>query len=97
MGNGKYKRQFENVGVTAASHNEITRLIEEHGLIGVIILLILIFVPLVHFYNSTNYQRAFLCSFFVFWFLTINHSAMRIVFPSFIYGLSLIQIKKDEK
>ena len=97
VGNGKYERQLSGDGVTAASHNEVTRLVEEHGFLGVIILFILIFVPILHFFKSSNYQRAFLISFYVFWFLTINHSAMRIAFPGFMYGLSLINITRDEE
>lgn len=97
VGNGKYKRMESDEHVTAASHNEITRLIEEHGFLGVICLLILILVPFIHSINSSNYQRAFLFSFLALWFLTINHSAMRIAFPGFIYGLSLIKIVKDEE
>lgn len=95
VGNGKYKREIET-GVLAASHNEVSRLIEEHGLIGLFILIMLLFIPLEHFYNSTNYQRAFVAAFYMFWFLTINHSAMRVVFPSFIYGLSLIHIVNED-
>ena len=95
VGNGKYKRALSGRNVTAASHNEISRLIEEHGLIGVIILAILFLIPILLFYKSNNYQRAFIASFFLFWFLTINHSAMRIAFPSFIYALSLIRITDD--
>ncbi|WP_299048815.1 O-antigen ligase family protein [uncultured Polaribacter sp.] len=95
VGNGKYKRLESDKHVTAASHNEVGRLIEEHGLLGIISLLILILVPLQNAYFSNNYQRAFLFSFYIFWFLTINHTAMRIVFPSFIYGLSLLKIVPD--
>lgn len=96
VGNGKFKRQAENANITAASHNEITRLIEEHGLIGVIILLLLLCIPADHFFNSSLYQKAFVSAFIAFWFLTINHSAMRIAFPSFIYGLGLINIISEE-
>ncbi len=97
VGNGKYKRELSMAKVTAASHNEVSRLLEEHGSIGLIILIILIMVPLFHSYNRNNYERAFLISFYVFWFLTINHSAMRVAFPGFIYGLSLLNIVEDEK
>lgn len=97
VGNGKFKRLESSSHLTAASHNEISRLIEEHGLLGIFSLLILFLVPMSNFLNSNNYQRAFLFSFFVFWFLTINHSAMRIAFPAFVYGLSLIRIVPDEE
>ena len=96
VGNGKYKRQLSGRKVTAASHNEVSRLIEEHGSLGIVMLLMLLFIPLSHFFQSTNYQRAFIGAFYLFWFLTINHSAMRIAFPGFIYALSLIQIIDDE-
>ena len=95
VGNGKYKRIESGKRITAASHNEITRFIEEHGLLGILALLILLIKPLQNIYFSTNYQRAFLLSFYVFWFLTINHSAMRIAFPAFVYGLSLIKIDHE--
>ena len=97
VGNGKYLRQLQSKRVTAASHNELTRLIEEHGVIGLVILIILLVVPISHFFQSDSLQRSFVFAFFVFWFLTINHSAMRIAFPGFIYGLSLINIiDRDE-
>ena len=94
VGNGKFKREMEGESV-ATSHNEISRLIEEHGSIGVVILIILVFIPLAHFFQSNNFQKAFIAAFFLFWFLTINHSAMRIAFPGFIYALSLMKITDD--
>jgi O-antigen ligase len=97
VGNGKYKRIESNIKVTAAAHNEISRLLEEQGLLGFIALLILLIKPLVNIYFGTMYQRSFLISFYVFWFLTINHSAMRLAFPGFIYGLSLIKITTDHE
>ena len=97
VGNGKYKRIESNIKVTAAAHNEISRLFEEQGVLGIIALLILLFKPLVNIYFGTMYQRSFLISFYVFWFLTINHSAMRLAFPGFVYGLSLIKIKTEHE
>jgi O-antigen ligase len=97
VGNGKYKRKGAIGNVTAASHNEVGRLIEEHGIIGFIIILLLLFLPLANFWYGNNYQRAFISAFYLFWFLTINHSAMRIAFPGFIYGLSLLNIKDEEE
>ena len=97
VGNGKYKRQGAIGHVTAASHNEVGRLIEEHGIIGFIILLLLLGLPLLNFWVGDNYNRAFTTAFYIFWFLTINHSAMRIAFPGFIYGLSLINITYEKE
>lgn len=97
VGNGKYKRLQSEEHITAASHNEIGRLIEEHGFLGVLILFILFFTPVWGFIDATNFQRGFLLAFFLLWFLTINHSAMRIAFPGFIYGLCLINLIDDEE
>ncbi|WP_298764353.1 O-antigen ligase [uncultured Polaribacter sp.] len=97
VGNGKYERQKSIGKVTAASHNEVGRLLEEHGIIGFFILIMLLTVPLFNFLRGDNFQKAFIISFYVIWFLTINHSAMRIAIPGFIYALSLIRITDYEE
>ena len=80
-------------GVTTASHNEITRMLAEHGLLGIIGLLILIITPFV-LYFEYKLNVLFLC-FLIFWFLTINHAAMRTAAPAFVYALSLLFIRLD--
>ena len=91
IGVGKIKEERLNeTGVVAASHNEMTRIVAEHGLLGVFSFLILLLTPLIfRFKNKTN---LFFYSFYLFWLLTINHSAMRIAAPAFIYGLCLLNI-----
>jgi len=91
VGGSKYYR-LEELDKFAASHNEISRLIAEHGLIGIFVLLMLLAIPIRHILKQPFLAMAFLSSFLIFWFLTINHSAMRIAFPAFIYGLSLVVI-----
>jgi hypothetical protein len=95
VGNGKYARLQED-GVAGASHNELGRLLEEHGYIGLVVLLLLVLTPLLLLFNTNYVQKAFLLSFYLIWFLTINHSAMRIALPGFIYGLSLIKLTENE-
>ncbi len=96
VGNGKYKR-FAEGDAKGTSHNEVARLIEEHGLIGLFALTMLIFIPIFHFFRLDFFQRAILISFYLFWFFTINHSAMRIAFPGFMYALSLINLRYEEE
>ena len=91
VGGVKFYRA-EKLNKMAATHNEMSRLIGEHGLIGIFALLILLITPIVHILKQPYLARAFLSAFFIFWFLTINHSAMRIAFPAFIYGLSVCVI-----
>ena len=95
VGSGKFKR-MEDTGLEIASHNEMSRLLGEHGLVGILILSMLICIPIVNAWPQPAYAKAFLGAFFIFWFLTINHSAMRVSFPGFIYGLSLIRIRLNE-
>lgn len=89
VGRSKKIRE-EETGIVAASHNEITRLLAEHGFLGILILLILIIVPFLTFF--TNRRHLFLVPFVAFWLLTINHAAMRIAAPAFLYALSLLKV-----
>ena len=92
IGIGKNKEyKFKRTGVIAATHNEISRLVAEHGAFGIFALIILILTPLS--FRLENRNNLYFYSFLLFWFLTINHSAMRIAFPSFIYGLALLDVK----
>jgi len=95
VGGGKFRR-IENLGITAASHNEMSRLLSEHGMIGVIMLFLLLIIPTRNILSQPYLARAFLSAFLLFWFLTINHSAMRIAFPGFIYGVSVAIITLKE-
>ncbi len=91
IGVGQVKEErLSETGVEAASHNEMTRIVAEHGLLGVFAFLILLLIPLI--YRLKNRNNVFFFSFYIFWLLTINHSAMRIAAPAFIYGLCLLNI-----
>ena len=96
VGVGKIKEyREETTGLSAASHNEMSRLLSEHGILGLVILGILIIYPLV--YRSKNRRNYLFFSAMLFWFLTINHSSMRIAAPGFIYALCLLNIVNDKK
>lgn len=92
MGVGKNKEYREELtGLKVSNHNEITRMLADHGSIGILGLIILFITPLFLYFG--NKQNVFLLSFFVFWALTINHAAMRTAAPAFIYALSLLKVK----
>ena len=92
IGVGKNKEyRLETTGVDAASHNEITRMLAEHGMFGLFGLIILLVTPMALYLN--NKQNIFVFSFVVFWLLTINHAAMRLAAPAFIYALSLLKVQ----
>lgn len=90
VGRNKEMRE-EMIGESAASHSEITRLLAEHGSIGLVVFLILLFTPISLYVNSKP-RNIFMWSFYFFWLLTINHAAMRLAAPGFLYALSLIKI-----
>lgn len=95
IGVGKNKElRKEMTGIEAASHNEITRMLAEHGALGLLAFLILLFTPIV--FSIDNRQHLYLFPFLVFWLLTINHAAMRIAAPAFIYALTLLKVYTDE-
>ena len=86
--------RIEEDGQGVTSHNEISRTLAEHGIFGVMILIILIFKPLnMHANNRKNY---YFYALMAFWFATINHSSMRIAAPAFIYGLALLNVRNEK-
>ncbi len=82
--------RFEETGNETLSHDEITRMLAEHGSLGIVGLLILFFTPLV-LYIENKFNMFLLC-FVAFWFFTINHAAMRTAAPAFVYSLSLLNV-----
>ena len=95
LGIGASNTKYNREGRSIVTHNEISRLLSEHGILGVFILLILIFTPLS--YRSINNRNIFFYAFLAFWFTTINHSAMRIAAPAFFYALALLDIEYEKR
>jgi hypothetical protein len=89
VGKGVEVRKADT-GVGTLSHDEITRMLAEHGTLGIFGLLILFFTPL-FLYIENKFNMYLLC-FVAFWFLTINHAAMRTAAPAFVYSLSLLNV-----
>ena len=94
VGVGKNKElRKSQTGIDLATHNEMTRMLAEHGTLGIVGLLILVITPLYLF--LVDRQNILALSFFVFWLLTINHAAMRLSAPAFIYALSLLKVYRE--
>lgn len=89
------EQRLQRTGEIIVSHNEITRMLAEHGSLGILGLLILFITPIV-LYLDNKYNIYILC-FVAFWLLTINHAAMRIAAPAFIYSLSLLNVGLNEE
>lgn len=94
IGQGKYQFR-EEMGITSASHNEISRMLSEHGVFGILAVLVLIFAPMVTKLNGR--KNIYFYPFLIFWFLTIITTSMRIAAPAFIYALCLLNIDYGPK
>ncbi len=93
VGRAKVQRTQE-FGVRMASHNEVSRLLAEHGMFGLFALFLLLFAPLMQ--GAVRRNNLFFYPFFAFWLLTIFHSAMRLVAPAVLYAFSLLIMQYDE-
>lgn len=89
----------EDEGIYGAqAHSEPTRLLAEHGSLGLIILILLVFVPILKYFRYRLFHHIYFFPFLIFWGLTINHAATRIVAPGVLYALTLLNvyIKNEE-
>jgi hypothetical protein len=55
-------------------------------------------VPILKYFRFRLYHHIYFFPFLIFWGLTINHAATRIVAPGVLYALTLLNvfIKKEE-
>ena len=91
IGGGRAKRE-QSTGISAA-HVELSRLPAEHGILGLIALLIMLFYPVWTFFKVQNTLTRFtLALFTAYAVLTMTHNAMRLAMPSFLYGAGFIWI-----
>lgn len=91
IGVGKIREyRFEKTGILSATHNEISRVLSEHGLFGLLSLLLLIVTPLT--FIRPKKPNPYILPLLFFWLLTIGHSSLRIAAPAFVYGIALLNI-----
>jgi len=87
-------REIYGYGKQVAAHTEYSRMLAEHGILGLLSLLILIGVSISHLLLYCPIKNKFIKILFGFLaVLTLGHSAMRIAMPSFIYGFLFINYK----
>ncbi|MCG8320608.1 MAG: O-antigen ligase family protein [Cytophagales bacterium] len=91
IGMGKYYR-VKHGSKALASHTEFSRLLAEHGLYGLLALLILLFSPLVYYLQANDLSKPLVAAFTILCFLTMTHGAMRLAMPGFLYGLIFIHL-----
>lgn len=76
-----------------ASHNEFGRLLSEHGIFGIGVILILLLSPLTFSKKIRNSEnKAYCLMFLVLSVASMMHSGCRTALPEYLYGLSFIYI-----
>jgi len=76
------------------AHTEYSRMLAEHGLLGLFSLVIFIFTTISHLFRPIPLNAKFVKIVFAcLAILTMSHSAMRLAMPSFIYGFLFVNYK----
>lgn len=97
VGGGISSTYRVNYGVhEIAAHTEYSRVLAEHGLWGLFILLILNFyIPWIIFSQRNRVEAAFVMAFFIIAVLTTFHAGMRTFTTPLLLGMSVIRITPD--
>lgn len=89
--NGSQTVRGRDFGDKTATHNEFGRLLSEHGMLGIAIIVIMIVVAIKKFFRLKDpLNKSLLAAWVVLSFATMNHSAMRIATTGFFYGLGFV-------
>ncbi len=89
-------RVIYGYGKRVAAHTEYSRMLAEHGILGLFSLLILIALSIYHFAASDYKSIKFVKILFgLLALLTMMHSAMRIALPGFAYGLIFLKFNDE--
>jgi len=90
-------RQTLGFGRRVAAHNELSRLLAEHGLLGFIAICILFYFSfqLLFVGSISHEQLVFSTSCLAFSFFSMSHSAMRLAAMGFVFGMAFISINPD--
>jgi O-antigen ligase len=88
MGKFMRKKEFNSGG---AAHTEFTRLLSEHGMLGVIALLALVGTASYRIMaRGTSQEKALRATAIAYSFLFMAVTAMRVALPGFVFGLAFI-------
>jgi len=99
VGIGGIKNFTTNImQATYASHTEYTRLIAEHGMLGILALGLLFYMAITNLFKAARYPTLgmVLIAVLVWSLFYMSHAAMRTVSPAFLFGLSFLTLSNVE-
>jgi hypothetical protein len=77
----------------SASHTEFSRMVSEHGLFGLLSMLLLLGMPVQRLLSlKDHFKRAIFASLVVWSFLFMTNAGMRLAAPSFMFGLAFASL-----
>jgi len=80
------------------AHTEYSRMLAEHGLLGIGAMLILFYITTRRFLGKSSRAQKSFSGMFTSWaLLTMLHSALRLAAPGFAFGLAAAQLDSGEK
>ena len=79
------------------THTEYSRLLAEHGIFGIVLILLLISLLIKAFKNTTGISRSISLSLATWSILFMFHSATRLVAPSIIFSFAMANMYIKEK
>ena len=97
-GEGAFQSE-EYFGQYAAAHTEYTRLLAEHGIAGILAIILLVVMAMRAYLRSPGAQSKLWAAVFLVWPLVeMSHAAMRVAAISFLFGLAnAVWITEQEK
>jgi hypothetical protein len=85
-----------SLGSDIASHTEFSRLLAEHGTLGLAAFVLIVVMGTLNLKRaSTSFTRAIIAALICWSFLYMAVNAMRLVAPSFVFGLTFADMMKD--
>ncbi len=88
----RFRQEYNPLAPRVTAHAELTRLLAEHGVLGVVVLFFLVYIPW-RFYRTIRnpYERILFTAFMSFAAFFFLHSAMRTGAIAISYALAFIQ------
>jgi O-antigen ligase len=93
----KYRIRY--YGHAAAAHTEFARLLSEHGVLGLLFMLVgMIGLPLYFFFTEKHpLSRCFFIAFYLLSMFTMFHAAMRLALPGVLFGAAFMRFLPNKK
>lgn len=88
-----YMHAISGAQLRVASHNEFTRLLAEHGVFGLLSLFFLIYIAIRNYRQASSHAGQAIAAALIVWtFASMGYTALRLVAPALMFGLSGAQM-----